>query len=79
MATARMLLHIQGMTCDGCSRSIEQALAREEGVSEAHVSWQEGLAELTYDAALTDEEQVLSNRIFERKYRAKAVHIGGCC
>ena len=34
MATARMMLRIEGMTCDGCSRSIEQALSREQGVSE---------------------------------------------
>ncbi len=79
MATATMLLRIEGMTCDGCSQSIEQALAREEGVSEARVAWREGVAELTYDTALTDEERVLSNRIFKRQYRAKAVHIGGCC
>ncbi len=79
MATARMMLRIEGMTCDGCSRSIEQALSREQGVSEARVSWQEGLAELTYDAALTDEERVLSNRIFKRRYHAKRVHAGGCC
>ncbi len=79
MATARMTLRIQGMTCDGCSRSIEQALSREQGVMEARVSWQEGLAELTYDAALTDEERVLASRIFKRRYRAKRVHAGGCC
>ena len=79
MATAKMTLRIEGMTCDGCSQSIERALAREDGVSEARVSWQEGLAELTYDMALTDEERVLSNRIFKRQYRAKAVQIGGCC
>ena len=79
MATARMVLRVEGMTCDGCSQTVEQALAREEGVREARVSWQEGLAELTYDTALTDEEQVLSSRIFKRQYRAKAVHTGGCC
>ena len=48
-------------------------------MSEARVSWQESLAELTYDTALTDEEQVLSSRIFKRQYRAKRVHAGGCC
>ncbi len=74
MAKAKLLLKIEGMTCDGRSQTVQQALEREDGVVEARVSWEDGLAELTYDTTLTDEEQVLANRIFKRQYGAERVH-----
>lgn len=37
-------LRISGMTCDHCARSIEQALTGVSGVTEAKVSYEEGLA-----------------------------------
>ncbi len=79
MAEAKLLLRVKGMTCDGCSQTVQQALEREDGVVEAIVSWEDGLAELTYDTALTDEQHVLSNRVFKRQYRAERVYGEGGC
>ena len=79
MATETAVLRIEGMTCDGCSQTVKQALERDASVSEARVSWEDGLAQVTYDPDATDEEQILANRVFRRQYRAELLPRGGCC
>ena len=79
MATETTVLRIDGMTCDGCSQTVKQALERDAGVSEARVSWEDGIAEVTYDPGATDEEQILASRVFRRKYRAEFLARGDCC
>ncbi|MEE8421386.1 MAG: cation transporter, partial [Dehalococcoidia bacterium] len=71
--TAKLLLSVTGMTCDGCAQTVQSALEREEGVEGAAVSWEPGTAEIAYDPATIDEERILGSRIFRRQYRAEPV------
>ncbi len=45
-------LHITGMTCDRCAKSIEEALAGMAGVVEAQVSYDEGTARIKTEAGV---------------------------
>ncbi len=45
-------LHITGMTCDHCAKSIEEALAGMAGVVEAQVSYDEGTARIKTEAGV---------------------------
>lgn len=51
-------LNIQGMTCGGCVKSVTAALEREAGVSRVEVSLAEGTANVDYDAALNNPQQL---------------------
>ena len=46
------MLHITGMTCDRCAKSIEDALAGMTGVMEAKVSYDEGTARIKTEAGI---------------------------
>ncbi len=48
------LYRIEGMKCGGCSGTVQTALLQSDGVSEAEVSHEKGIAEVTH--SLTDEE-----------------------
>ena len=72
MATTIILLGVEGMTCDDCSYTVQQALEREDGVVEASVSWRSGWAAVTYDPDRTNEDEILANRVFRRQFRAQA-------
>jgi copper chaperone len=51
MATAD--LKIEGMTCEGCVKSVTRTLQGVPGVEKVEVSLGEGKAEVTYDPART--------------------------
>lgn len=51
-------LAIKGMTCDGCTRAVKNALLKLEGVQSAEVSLQSASAMVTYDADLTSAKRV---------------------
>ena len=46
-------LNVQGMTCGGCVASVTRVLKAVPGVSEAAVTLQPGVANVTYDPART--------------------------
>lgn len=52
-------LKIEGMTCSGCTASVEKALQAQTGVHSILVSLVEGLATIGYDESLIDEQQLL--------------------
>ena len=78
MATARMMLEIEGMNCAGCAETIRHALIHEAGVSEAQVSWKQGVAEVTYNPDQIDEESIVE-RALRRPYRARRKPDADCC
>lgn len=41
------------MTCGGCAAAVKRAAQEVEGVTEADVTYEDGLAEVTYDPAKT--------------------------
>ena len=78
MAEQKVLLEIQGMTCEGCSQTIEHSLKGEQGIREVHIDWCCGFGDITFDREKTDAERVLGNPVFQGEYRAKLV-APGCC
>ena len=67
------LLRIEGMTCEHCARSAEEALNALQGVR-ARVSYAEGLARVEADAGV--EDAVLVAAVETRGYRARPVTDG---
>jgi copper chaperone CopZ len=54
MAKTKVELRIEGMTCQGCVRSVEKKLSSVAGVESAHVSLEAGKASVEYDDSLAD-------------------------
>lgn len=71
MPETKAVLNIQGMTCDGCSQSIEHSLKRQRGVRGVKVNWRTGVGEVLFDPEETEVEEILENRIFQRHYKAQ--------
>ena len=79
------LLKVTGMTCDGCTRNVTQALKVIAGVNDVQVSLSAGEATVHYDEQLTSPEQ-LKAAVKGAGYGvdvANAAHShqskGGCC
>jgi len=54
----KLTLHITGMACGGCAATIEKALLALDGVIEADVSHTEGTADIRFDPAKVQAEQL---------------------
>ena len=48
------VLKIEGMTCQGCVRSVKKALERMAGVQSVEVSLEKGQAQVVFDPARAD-------------------------
>ncbi|MGD1069345.1 MAG: heavy metal-associated domain-containing protein [Bryobacteraceae bacterium] len=59
MARTNVELKVEGMTCQGCVRSIEKKLAGVAGVERAQVNLGAGMATVEYDDARTDPGQLI--------------------
>lgn len=55
----KVSLKIEGMTCGGCESSVNYALSTKEGVLEAKTSYEERMANVTYDPALVTHETLI--------------------
>ncbi len=51
-------LSVSGMTCGGCATAVRMAAMRIAGVSDAKVSYEKGLAIITYDPVKTNPKAV---------------------
>lgn len=51
-------LAVDGMTCGGCERAVEAALSKDEGFSNAEISYTHGRAVVHYDPAKTTPEKL---------------------
>ena len=60
MAKAKLEMQVQGMTCQGCVRSVEKKLAAVHGVDYAHVNLGAGQVTVAFDDAQTDPQTLLS-------------------
>lgn len=47
------VIDVQGMTCQGCARSLKQALQAAPGVTEIHVDLPRSEAHVTFDSQAT--------------------------
>jgi copper chaperone CopZ len=59
MAKSRVELKVQGMTCQGCVRSVQRRLSKVTGVECAHVDLDAGTATVEYDDSLADSGQLV--------------------
>ncbi|MGE0014773.1 MAG: heavy-metal-associated domain-containing protein [Candidatus Methanomethylophilaceae archaeon] len=66
---AKTILKIQGMTCEMCSKKVEEALRAVEGVSEVSVDLKKGLATVVHDGVA---EKDLVRAVVDMGYRAEA-------
>lgn len=48
-ATRTVIIRVQGMTCDGCATSVENALKSTDGVEQARVNFKSGKAVIKYN------------------------------
>ena len=54
-----LTLHIQGMTCGGCARSVQRVLSADPAVLEVvQVSFEQGTAQLMVDPARLDRARI---------------------
>lgn len=54
------LMKVSGMTCGSCVLSVEGVLKAVNGVSDAHVSLDTGIASVAFDEKQTSPEQLQS-------------------
>lgn len=59
MSIIRKQLHIKGMSCVNCQNKIEQTLCHTTGIEEATVSYNKGIADITYDTDLISLEDII--------------------
>jgi len=59
MSTQEINLPVTGMTCAGCVRTVERALTKTEGVSEATVNLATERAHVSYDPAQVDAQKLI--------------------
>lgn len=56
----RIELKVDGMTCQGCVRSVEKKLSAIPGVESAHVDLAQGRATVTCDPSRATAEQMIA-------------------
>ncbi|HVW86589.1 MAG TPA: heavy metal-associated domain-containing protein [Bryobacteraceae bacterium] len=59
MAKTKVELQVQGMTCQGCVRSIETKLSTISGVEYAHVNLGAGKATVEFDDDRANPDQLI--------------------
>lgn len=57
---ARAVLHVEGMTCEGCESGVKAALERLEGVREAEVSHKRSRTSVVYDPSKVGPRELLA-------------------
>jgi len=63
-------LSVEGMSCGSCSAKVVAALKALDGVNEAAVDYQTGMAEIAYDAKKVDSAKLIAT-IKDAGYSAK--------
>jgi copper ion binding protein len=60
MAKSNIELKVEGMTCDGCVRSVERKLSKVDGVESASVNLAAGKATVAYDDSRAQVDQLIA-------------------
>jgi copper ion binding protein len=60
MAKAKIELQVEGMTCQGCVRSVELKLSKVPGVEQARVDLGAGKATVEYDETRANIDQLIA-------------------
>ena len=67
-------LNITGMTCDHCATGIEKLLSKNEGITEANVSYPNGSCECSFDPTKTSKEEIVNSINETKTYKVKTVN-----
>lgn len=59
-AATVVTLRVSGMTCGGCVLGVRKVLTRLDGVKKAQVSYEKGLATVTFDSSKVSVEQMVA-------------------
>jgi copper chaperone CopZ len=60
MSDAKLEMQVEGMSCQGCVRTIQRKLSSQPGVKQAHVNLAAARAVVEYDDALTTPDALLA-------------------
>lgn len=72
--------NITGMTCEHCATGIEKLLSKNEGISEAKVSYPNGSCECSFDPTKTSKEAIVNSINETKNYKVKnEVEKEDCC
>lgn len=66
-------LDITGMTCDQCAIGIEKMLSKNEGITEAKVSYKNGSCDCSFDPSKTSKEAIVNTINSTKNYKVKSV------
>ena len=66
-ATRTVLLHVNGMTCEGCEKTISQAVNEIEGVVDVNASYTDSVTTVIFDTSKASIV-LISERINELGY-----------
>lgn len=65
-----LVFDVEGMTCGGCTGSVQRALSALDGVSDVHVSLRPGSASMQTDSSHVTSDQIAAT-IGRLGYRAR--------
>lgn len=77
MTKETIKLDITGMTCDHCATGIEKLLSKNDGVTEAKVSYKNGSCECSFDPSKTSKEAIINTINETQNYKVKSVDENG--
>ncbi|WP_038032671.1 mercuric transport protein MerTP [Thermonema rossianum] len=58
LATRSIWLQVEGMSCEGCARHIEEALSEVPGIIKAHADYQKGLVKVEFTPQQVKQAQI---------------------
>ena len=59
MATETRVINVEGMTCGGCVKSVDNAVSQLQGVQSVDVDLEGNKASVTYDASTVTVEAIV--------------------
>jgi len=65
-----VVIHVDGMTCDGCENAIKAGVETLDGIASVESSHEEGWTKVKYDKAVTSEEDI-EGKITDTGYTVK--------
>jgi len=60
----KLVVKISGMTCAGCATGIQSILQSLDGISNARISYPEGIGEITYNPEVITKEEIINSDAF---------------
>ena len=65
-----VVIHVDGMTCDGCENAIKAGVETLDGIASVESSFEEGWTKVKYDKAVTSVEDI-EGKITDTGYTVK--------